>query len=187
MKISKDQLTQEILHEYFDYDQNTGWLTWKTKKHSTKVVVGQRAGSVSTTNRHRVIRFMGSLYAEHRLIWMHFFGTWPKGHIDHINHNEQDNRIENLRDVTQQVNNLNSSKRSDNSTGHVGVWINKLNSKKKFMAELNLCGKRVHYSSHYSLEKAIAARKDAENRYGFHPNHGIDKPSESSTTIQSVP
>lgn len=183
MKISRDDLTQEILHEYLDYDPHTGFLTWKTKKHSKKVLAGQRAGSISTKNRHRVLRFMEQLYAEHRVIWLHFYGEWPKGHIDHINHDEQDNRIENLRDVSQAENNMNSSKRSDNSTGYTGVWINKLNSRKKYMAELNLQGKRLHYSSHYTLEEAVAARKKAEETFGFHPNHGMIKPLESSTTI----
>lgn len=183
MRISRDDLTQEILHEYFDYDPSTGYLTWKTKKHSRKVIVGNRAGSISTTNRHRVLRFMGQLYAEHRAIWLHYYGEWPKGHIDHVNHDEQDNRIENLRDVTQAENNMNNSKRADNSTGHTGVWINKLNTHKKYMAELNLRGKRLHYSSHYTLEAAIAARKQAEQDFGFHSNHGMEKPLESSTTI----
>lgn len=187
MQITRDNLTQEILHEYFDYDPNTGYLTWKTKKHSRKVIVGARAGSISTKNRHRVLKFMGQLYAEHRVIWLHYYGEWPKGHIDHINHDEQDNRIANLRDVTQAENNLNNSRRGDNSTGHTGVWINKLNSRKKFMAELRLNGKRVHYSSHYTLEDAIAARKQAEQAFGFHPNHGMVKPAESSTTIESAP
>lgn len=183
MKISKNDMTQETLHEYLDYNPASGELIWKTKKHSSKVVVGTRAGSISTTNRHRVLRLLGHLYAEHRLVWLHYYGEWPKGHVDHVNHDEQDNRIENLRDVSQKENNMNNSKRRDNSTGHPGVWINKLNSKKKFMAELTLDRKRVHYSSHYSLEEAIAARKKAEQDFGFHPNHGMEKPLESSTTI----
>lgn len=68
------------------------------------------------------------------------------------------------------------NKRKDNSTGHPGVWLNKLNARKKFMSELTLNGERVHYASHYSLEEAIAARKQAENQHGFHANHGIPKP-----------
>jgi hypothetical protein len=178
-------MTQAIVREYLEYSQATGHLTWKTKKHSRKVVVGNRAGSISTNNRHRVIKFLGIVYAEHRLIWLHQYGVWPIGHIDHVDHNEQHNHLKNLRDVTQFENNINSSKRRDNTTGHVGVWINKLNTRKKFMAELNWKGERMHYSSHYSLEAAIKARKNAELFYGFHINHGIDKPMESSTTIKS--
>lgn len=186
MKVSRSDLTQEILHRYLDYSPITGELSWKVK-YTRKVVVGMRAGSISTANRHRVLRFLGELYAEHRVIWFHYYGEWPKNHIDHINHDEQDNRIENLRDVSQVENNMNNSKRRDNASGYVGVWVNKLNSKKKYMAELHLAGKRMHYSSHYTMKEAIAARKQAEQYYGFHPNHGMEKPLESSTTIQSTP
>ena len=175
MHIRKDQLTQAQLHACLNYDHSTGHLTWK-QKIASKVVVGQRAGSVSKRDNRRVIRLFGELYLEHRLTWFFVYGQWPIGHIDHINHDEQDNRIDNLRDVTQQVNNMNSSKRKDNSTGHPGVWLNKLNSKKKFMSELTKEGKRVHYASHYSLKEAIAARKQAEHQHGFHVNHGIPKP-----------
>lgn len=176
MIIEKSDLTQAILHEYLDYCPVTGHLTWKTKKHSRKVVIGARAGSISSTHKHRVIKFAGKLYPEHRLIWLHYYGVWPAGHIDHINHNEQDNSINNLRDVSQQENNINSSKRKDNSTGFTGIWINKLNPKKKYIAEVKLKGKRVHYSSHLTLEEAVIARNLAYVQYGFHPNHGIDKP-----------
>ena len=175
MKISRSDMTAELIREFVDYAPLTGSLTWKTKHHSRKVVVGARAGSVSPYG-HRVLRLCGELYAEHHIIWLHYYGRWPEGHVDHINHDEQDNRIENLREVSQQENNMNNSKRKDNSTGYAGVWLNKLNSKKRFMAELYLRGKRVHYSSHYTLEEAVAARKQAEIVNGFHPNHGIDKP-----------
>ena len=41
----------------------------------------------------------------HRFIWEYFNGKIPKGlQIDHINHNKQDNRIENLRIVSPAVN-----------------------------------------------------------------------------------
>lgn len=175
MRIRKDQLTQAQLHQCLDYNPGTGHLIWK-QKIASKVVVGQRAGSLSKRDNRRVIKLFGELYLEHRLIWFYVYGSWPVGHIDHINHDEQDNRIDNLRDVTQQVNNMNNSKRKDNSTGHPGVWLNKLNARKKFMSELTLNGERVHYASHYSLEEAIAARKQAENQHGFHANHGIPKP-----------
>lgn len=175
MHIPKINMTQAVLHDCLDYDPATGHLTWK-RKISSKTVIGRRAGSVSKRDRKRVIRLFGELYMEHRIIWLYVYGRWPTGHIDHIDHDEENNRIANLRDVTQAENNRNSSRRSDNSTGHVGVWINKLNMHKKFMAELTVEGERKHYSSHYTLAEAVAARKQAEREHGFHVNHGIAKP-----------
>lgn len=173
--MGKHDITQEELAKRLSYDPVTGHLTWVSKGNSKKVVVGSRAGSVSP-HGHRVIRLNGYLYPEHRIIWRLHFGVWPSGHLDHNNHDEQDNRLVNLTDVTQATNNKNQSRRSDNSTGHTGVWINKQNSKKKFMSEVTHGGKRVHLKSHYSLEEAIAERKRVLQEYGFHPNHGIDKP-----------
>ena len=176
-KFKKSEMTSEILKEYFNYDPLTGSLTWK-RKHCSKVVKGSEVGSLSTAPKahHKVVHFKGSLYAVHRLIWCWYYGSWPTGHIDHINHDELDNRIENLRDVSQAENNLNNSLRSDNSTGYTGIWINKQNSKKKYMAEISLKGKKVFCKSFYTLQDAINARQEKLRELGFHPNHGIPKP-----------
>ena len=46
----------------------------------------------------------------HRFIWEMFNGAIPEGmHIDHINGNRQDNRIENLQCITQDKNNKRKS------------------------------------------------------------------------------
>jgi len=61
-------------------------------------------------------------YLAHRLAWLYENGDWPKQDIDHINGNRSDNRIENLRDVSHQVNCQN--KRSigkQNTSGFLGV------------------------------------------------------------------
>lgn len=173
--MSKHQVTQEELAERLSYDPLTGELTWIAKGNARKVVVGSRAGSVSP-HGHRVIRLKGYLYPEHHIIWRLYYGVWPTGYLDHDDHDEQNNRILNLKDVTQAVNNRNQSKRSDNSTGHTGIWINKKNAKKRFMSEVGYEGKRVHLKAHYSIEEAIACRANVLKEYGFHVNHGIDKP-----------
>ena len=173
--MSKRDITQQELAERLSYIPITGELIWIAKGNSKKVVVGSRAGSVSPYG-HRVIRLNGYLYPEHHIIWRLHFGVWPSGFLDHDNHNEQDNCLVNLKDVTQATNNKNQSKRSDNTSGHMGIWINKQNSKKKFMSEVTYEGKRVHLKAHYSIEEAIACRNSVLKEYGFHPNHGIDKP-----------
>ena len=175
MYIAKKLMTQNILKEYFNYDPFTGFVTWKTK-HCSKIIKDSRAGSIATTHKHRVIKFMGCVYAEHRLIWLWYYGVNPQNHIDHINHDEHDNRLCNLREVTPAENNLNNSKRKDNTTGVTGVYINSKNSKKKYTAELHINGKRMFYQSFYTFDEAVTARKEQEIIYGFHANHGITKP-----------
>lgn len=174
MYISKKDMTQEILKEYFDYFPDTGHVIWK-KKTGPKVVVGNRAGSIAKRSNHRVINFCGCLWAEHRLIWLWWYGELPKYHIDHLNHNELDNRIVNLRDVPQAINNMNTSHKSNNTSGHMGVWLSKVNGDKRFIAEIWLGGKRKR-KSFYTMEEAITQRKEWETQLGFHENHGITKP-----------
>ena len=43
----------------------------------------------------------------HHAIWAVCKGRWPEQQIDHINGNKHDNRIENLREVSQSENNMN--------------------------------------------------------------------------------
>lgn len=175
VKIEKKDLTQEILKEYLSYNPLTGIFTW-IKKLSKKTVIGSRAGSISKRDNKRVLRFFGCLYMEHRLAWLYMTGNHPKNHIDHINHNELDNCFCNLRDISQQENNKNLSKRSDNTSGITGIWVKKSNKYKKYIAELHVDNVRVFYKAFLTLDEAIKARKEQEYLHGFHKNHGISKP-----------
>ncbi|MFC0819731.1 HNH endonuclease signature motif containing protein [Moraxella marmotae] len=176
MILAKNQITQQLLHEYLDYNPNTGHLIWK-KKLCSKVVVGRRAGTKVKNRDNRIIKIFGQVFIEHRLIWLYVYGYYPKPHehIDHINHDEQDNRIANLRLVSQRENNMNQSKRSDNVTGVTGVWISTRNGAKRYIAEISANGKRIA-KSFYTLQEAIDQRKQWKIQFGYHPNHGIDKP-----------
>ena len=44
-----------------------------------------------------------------RLCWLLHYGDWPENTIDHIDRNPLNNKIENLRDVTQAENNRNKN------------------------------------------------------------------------------
>ena len=51
-----------------------------------------------------VIRYAGKGYKAHRLAWLHVYGRWPNGPLDHINRLKNDNRIENLRETDDALN-----------------------------------------------------------------------------------
>lgn len=176
MRLPKDQVTQALLQEYLDYNPNTGWLVWK-KKLGRKVIVGKRAGCKVKGRDNRIIHIFGNVFIEHRLIWLHQYGYYPERyeHIDHINHIEDDNRLCNMRLVSQKENNKNTSLKSTNTTGVIGVWISKVNGAKKYIAEISTDTGSLR-KSFYTLEEAAQCRKVWQSQYGYHTNHGIVKP-----------
>ena len=60
----------------------------------------------------------------HHAVWAVCKGRWPEQQIDHINGNKHDNRIENLREVSQSENNMNVLHpwKPNAKTGLPGVW-----------------------------------------------------------------
>ena len=86
-------LTQEYLRETFKYEAHTGLFT-KKKRAIGKYHEG-----------YLYISINGSTYGAHRLAWIYHYGDIPEGLvIDHINGKRHDNKITNLRAVTQSEN-----------------------------------------------------------------------------------
>ncbi len=81
---------------------------------------GKEAGSKIKGGYIRV-KYQGVNYLAHRIVWKLFNGEVPDSHIDHINGNTSDNRIENLRPATNGENFANTSKVRSYS-GHRGVY-----------------------------------------------------------------
>lgn len=155
-------LTQDRLKELFTYNPETGLLTRQVKvKHFVAGTVVGSAGRrgylhCSVDNR---------LYKVHRLIWLFVYGEWPKGQIDHINHNTADNRICNLRDVSCAQNHQNRSRNTKSASGYLGVTWHVRD--KRWLAHIQVDGKSHHLGSFKDVNEAIAARLRAEHT--FHP------------------
>ena len=99
-------------------------------------------------------------------------GIIPNGmQIDHINHIRNDNRLMNLRLVSAKVNSRNMSKKTCNTSGLTGVYYAS-RYVNPWRALIRVDGKRVTLGSFATKEEAKLARKNAEIKYGFHPNHG---------------
>lgn len=132
-------LTLSRLREVLRYDPTDGTL-WK------------RVGNTHPSG-HRFAMVDGKTYSEHRLIWFYVTGEWPKHDIDHINGDPADNRISNLRDVSEHVNMQNERKaRKNNKSGYLGVhWKPKM---QKWGATIHAYGKKHHLGYFGSPEQA---------------------------------
>lgn len=153
-------MTPEQVRTIFEYNPETGEFY--------KLANGSR-GHVK---RNGYIRFShdGRTYSSQRLIWMFMTGKEPEGDIDHIDHDRQNNRWSNLREVDRQGNMRNATKSKANSSGHTGVYWSKAHG--KWRAQICVDAKVTVLGSFDDLDDAVSARQEANKAYGFHANHG---------------
>lgn len=85
-----------------------------------------------------------------------------KPFVDHIDHNRKNNRVENLRWVTNSENNQNRSmNKKGNVSGHKGVSA----CRGKWCARIKLNSKEIRLGTFTTIEEAIEARRLAEIKY----------------------
>lgn len=138
------------------YDASTG-LFFRLKRRSDNAA----AGGINGVG-YRVISIRNNPYLAHRLAWLYVHGEWPTT-IDHINGIRDDNRIENLRSVTNQVNQQNLKRAQKNSsTGFLGVISHRNRRGKKFSARIHCNGKFTHLGYFSTPEEAHLAYASAK-------------------------
>jgi hypothetical protein len=114
-------------------------------------------------------RYHGKWWLVHRLAFL-LMGEELPPEVDHINHDKTDNRWSNLRPADSSINMRNRPKFKNNTSGVTGVSWHKLSQ--KWVAQINVDGKRKHIGLDDTLLDAVAARMRAEKEYDYHPNHG---------------
>ena len=85
--------------------------------------------------------------------------------VDHIFHNNNDNRKSKLRVVTNQQNSMNKDKPINNTSGHRGVSFYEKRNKWRVYITINGERKHLGYFDKDKLNEAIQARLNAENKY----------------------
>ena len=134
---------------------------YKVKDNWRRVVIsGNKKGhpynEITITNNG-----IGHVMKVHRLVFLAHNPSWDIYHnpqdnvIDHINNDCLDNRIENLRNVTQQENNFNSK--------HKGYTWNK--RQKKWVAQISVRKKGIHLGCFDKEEDARDAYLTAKEKY----------------------
>ena len=104
---------------------------------------------------------------DRKLVRMHRFilGLTNKDDVDvdHINHNENDNRRCNLRITTHSNNNKNTKLNCKNTSGYTGVCYEK--RRQRWFAQIVVDGHNKYLGSSKNKEDAIKLRKAAEEKY----------------------
>jgi len=152
-------LTHKKLLETLQYSPDTGEFIW-LKNTGLKDLVGKKAGATNSLGYINMSIF-GKKYSGHRLAWFYCFQEWPEFNIDHIDGNRSNNKLDNLRDVSQSLNIVNSRLPLPKS-GFKGVR----SSGNKWRAYAEKEGKYVHLGVFTTAEEAsLTYQNYTEKRY----------------------
>lgn len=159
----KPDLSQADLKKVLNYYPDTGIFIRINARRNTVAGYLDPRGYI-------FISICNHSYRAHRLAWLYVHGEWPADQIDHIDGNRANNRIDNLRSVTREVNAANVKWNRNNKTGVMGVvWEE---SQNRWHPRIQFNSKRKYLGSFDSFFEAICARKSAELKCGLHPSHG---------------
>ena len=157
---SHDDIIKRNLHR-FEY--RAGVLYW-SGNFGPRAREGRKVGSMDT-HGYLQVKLDGKYVLVHRIIWYMFNQDSPP-QVDHINRVRGDNRIENLRASNNTLNQQNTSTRTDNTSGHAGVSFNKHAG--KWLVRLSVSGRRLYLGCFDELTTAVAAHKQAKDKYHAH-------------------
>lgn len=161
MSLPRKKLPLDLV-EYLKVDSsspsNLVWVSGKRRGHN--------AGNLDD-NGYYVVRFRGSAYKAHRIVW--FLSNNLKDTellIDHIDGNKTNNKISNLRLVTEKENARN--RRACINRKHSefkGVTLAVNTFKKPWRADIKVEGKSITIGNYRTKEEAAKAYNNAARIY----------------------
>lgn len=141
------KIDRELLVSQMKFDPETGIGSWLARdninlwdRSFNANLASKNIGTIGKSG-YLNANFNGKRHSVHRLAWVYYYGEPPVGVIDHINGIKTDNRIVNLRDVSQSHNCQNRKVAATNnlSSGLLGVTWSKKSC--KWQAQIGINGK----------------------------------------------
>lgn len=174
-------LTYEQAVRVLRYEPETGKLFWLYREpdqfktaSAAKGWNSHLAGRPALNSRHTFGYLAGYVfgrpYLVHRVAWLLSTGSWPVRLIDHIDGDGTNNRLGNLRDVASSINQRNTKRRSDNTSGVTGVRWDAARS--KWVARIYVDGRNLFLGRFNQRSEAVAVRQAASGLHGFTARHG---------------
>lgn len=152
-------ITQELLNNLFYYAD--GALYWQIDRNY-KSKKDTRAGHLGKLHRYRTVKIKNKSIAEHRAIFLMHYGYLPE-FIDHIDGNNLNNRIENLREATCSQNQYNAKLRKDSGSGIKNVRWHKATQKWTVVIRINK--KETYFGIYDDIELAELVAIEARNKF----------------------
>jgi len=160
------EITQEILKDLFTYKNDE--LYWKVRP-ANRIKIGDIAGCVGNRGYRKIV-INGKTYLAHRLIFLYCYGYLPE-FLDHIDNNQSNNKLSNLRPATLFQNSFNSKLPKTNNSGVKGVCWNKHVS--KWLAQIRHNGKHLYLGLFDDIDVAEQViRIERVRLHGEFANHG---------------
>lgn len=150
--------------DLFWIDPEKGEVIWKNPQvFNANFLRGKPAGTFGHVLGYVMICIKRKSYKRHRLIWFYVHKRWPENDLDHIDGDNTNDKISNLREATRAQNMWNSIISKRNKSGTKGVsWSAQ---KGKWNAQLMVNGHLVRLGQFKLLDDAVNARKSAELVY----------------------
>lgn len=152
-------LQVETVRKLFTYSDGNLIRNTATAHNAKK---GNIAGWKNVSTGYRYVSILKKEYLLHRLIWFYHYGYFPENDVDHIDRNVNNNRIENLREVSRSCNVKNKDVRRDSISGVTGVNPYHYGLKYKWRSSIQVDGKSVNLGKFENLLDAVKARHSAE-------------------------
>lgn len=165
-------------HDYFTYNAATGDLVWKERplshfesEKSWKQWTSRWLGKVVGSERYKpdgrkagiYTTLYGKCVACHNIVWEMHYGKMEPGYVpDHVDGNQFNNKLGNLRKATLEENGNNMRLRKDNSLRLKGVYRI---TDTAFSSQIQANSKSVYLGTFPTKGLAAVARAKAALRY----------------------